>query len=365
MIDRFEILGAGAVRPNVERVLFCDGTDGRIFRPESDLELSHWRPNRTPSPFRAGTSTEICFRFLDQPSPGNWTVAVNNHVDVDGMLSVYTLVHSRHALQHRETIIGAAEMGDFWGYGDLASQRVFQGLTRIMTSDAEGRAVYDEAFARLPRLIDGTDREIVDIDRSLEPLRRGAELVESGQIRRTELDPRLSHYVIPLGIAGDDDDVVSFVPDFNELISGKCVLWPHVRAQWDCQRVCVVSAERKSGWFHDIWFPGYLWADTENRWIPPGAHNHDGMRSYDIANPMLVAAIEQLQRLENAEGLWGVGGTSLPFGEALQARFPLVGRFLDDQGRAAASRLVPEQIAAALAGVFCLECESPHGVGVI
>lgn len=362
MINRFEILGAGAVRPDVERVLFCDGTDGRIFHPDTDLELSHWRPNRTPTQFRAGTSTEICFRFLDRPSPGNWTVAVNNHVDVDGMLSVYTLVHSPHALQHRETIVRAAEMGDFWGWGELPSQRLFQGLTRIMGSESEGRAVYDEAFQRIPHFIDGTDRDIDEIDRSLNPLRRGVELVETRRIRRSEIDPRLSHYVIPLNVAGDDDGLASYVPEFNELISDKAILWPHVRARCDGQRVCLVSSERKSGWFHDIWFPGYLWADTENRWIPPGAYNHDGMRSYDIKNPGLVAAMEQLQRLENAAGLWGVGGTSLPFGDALQAKFPLVGRFLDDQGRVAASRLVPEQIAAALSGVFCSSNELSSAV---
>jgi hypothetical protein len=61
MINRFEIIGHDSPRPDAERILFCDGTDERIFRPETDLELSHWRPNRTPKEYRAGTSTEICF----------------------------------------------------------------------------------------------------------------------------------------------------------------------------------------------------------------------------------------------------------------------------------------------------------------
>jgi hypothetical protein len=51
------------------------------------LELSHWRPNRPPAEYRAGTSTG--FHFLDNPPPGFWTAAVNSHVDVDGILSVY------------------------------------------------------------------------------------------------------------------------------------------------------------------------------------------------------------------------------------------------------------------------------------
>jgi hypothetical protein len=112
MIDRFEIVGSTSARPDADRIIFCDGTGGRLFRAESDLELSHWRPNRTPKEYRAGTSTEICFRFLDNPQPGSWMVAVNNHVDVDGILSVYVLVHSNHALANRQTIIEAAEISD-------------------------------------------------------------------------------------------------------------------------------------------------------------------------------------------------------------------------------------------------------------
>src|SRR5687768_4055796 len=104
MIDDFEIIDHDSPRPKAERIIFCDGTGGGLFQP-TDLELSHWRPNKTPAEYRAGTSTEICFRFLNNPRPGLWTVAVNNHVDVDGILSVYVLVHSEHAQAHRKTII--------------------------------------------------------------------------------------------------------------------------------------------------------------------------------------------------------------------------------------------------------------------
>src|SRR5690606_23756920 len=123
-----------------------------IYRPETDVELSHWRPNRTPAEYRAGTSTEICFRFLDDPKPGAWTAAITNHVDVDGILSVYALVHSDHALQHRQTIIEAAEMGDFWGWGEPPAQRLFQGLTSLMQQGGDATEIYEEAFRRIPSL---------------------------------------------------------------------------------------------------------------------------------------------------------------------------------------------------------------------
>lgn len=284
MIDRFEFIEHGSSHPNAERILFCDGTGGKLFRVETDLELSHWRPNRTPAEYRAGTSTEICFRFLDNPRPGTWTVAVNNHVDVDGILSVYVLVHSDHALAHRKAIIEAAEMGDFWGWGEPPAQRVFQCVTRLMQQGGDPQAIYAEAFLRIPGLIDGSDPEVPQIEDSLAPLREGVELIKSGKIVRREIDPRLTQYVIPLAIAGDDDARSSYVPEFNEAISPKALLWPQVRALWDAERVCLVSVERKTGWFHDLWFPGYLWADTEGKWIVPGFTYHDGMNRYEITN---------------------------------------------------------------------------------
>ena len=347
MVERFEIIDSTSARPDAERIIFCDGTGGNLFQLETDLELSHWRPNRTPTEYRAGTSTEICFRFLDEPRPGPWTVAVNNHVDVDGILSVYVLLYSQHALAHRQAIIDAAEIGDFWGWGEDPAQRIFQGLTRIMNSDGEGKAVYAEAFRRIPGLIDGTDPDVPQIELSLAPIRRGCELIEQRQITRSLINERLVHYIIPLAIAGDDDQRASNSPEFNEAISDAAVLWPQSRARWDAERVCLVSIERKTGWFHDLWFPGYLWADTEGLWRVPGLNYHDGMASYDLDNAGLLSSFEQLQRLEWAPGKWSLGGTTLPFGKELQSRFPLVGRFLDDQGRPAISRLKSEQVASA------------------
>jgi len=352
MIDRFEIIGHSDPRPKAERIIFCDGTGGGLLRADSDLELSHWRPNGTPTEYRAGTSTEICFRFLDDPRPGSWTVAVNNHVDVDGILSVYALVHNGHALAHRTTIIEAAEMGDFWGWGDPPAQRVFQGVTLVMERGGTGQSIYAEAFRRIPALIDGTDPEVRQIEDSLAPLQRGVELVEQGKIVRSLVGSRLAQYIVPLAVAGDDDERASYAPEFNEAISPKAVLWPQVRAYWDAERVCLVSTERRTAWFHDLHFPGYLWADTEGKWLVPGLTYHDGMSSYELDHPRLIAAFEQLQRQETAPGRWGLGGTTLPFGDEIQGRFPLAGRFLDEQGQPAPSQLPPDRVATALEEVF-------------
>ena len=352
MIERFKIVGPTSPRPSAERIIFCDGTGGGLFQAGADLELSHWRPNRTPAEYRAGTSTEICFRFLDNPQPGPWTVAVNNHLDVDGILSVYVLVHSQQALAQRQTIVEAAEIGDFWAWGEIAAQRLFQRLTGLVDSGGDGKAVYSEAFRRVAGLIDGTDPGVPEIDSSLAPLRRGVELVEQGRITRSLISDRLAHYVVPLEVAGNDDARASYAPEFNEAISGKAVLWPQVRARWDAERLCLVSAQRKTGWFHDLWFPGYLWADTEGKWLVPGLTYHDGMSSYRLDNSRLVAAFEQLERQETGLGHWALGGTTLPGGDKLPSRFPLGGRFLDEQAGAAISQISPEGVAAALVGAI-------------
>jgi len=352
MIDRFEIIGHGSPRPNAERIIFCDGTGGEIYQAETDLELSHWRPNCTPGEYRAGTSTEICYRFLDAPRPASWTVAVNNHVDVDGILSVYVLVHSEHALQYRSTIVEAAEIGDFWGWGDSAAQRLFQGITFLMDRGGDPQQIYAEAFRRIPSLIAADDPEIPQIEESLAPLHHGSELVKQGTIARIPRSDRFVQYLIPYAVAGESDARAAFTPDFNQAISADALLWPQVRSRWDAERVCLVSTERARGWFHDLCFPGYLWADTESKWRVPGLTYHDGMASYDIRNDELIASFQRLQRQETAAGHWALGGTVLPLSAELQKLFPVVGRFVCELGYSAPSHLWPGQVAAELERIF-------------
>lgn len=354
MLQRFEIINSESRRPDADHIIFCDGSGGRLFRSESDLELSHWRPNQTPAEYLAGTSTEICFRFLDQPRPGTWTVAVNNHLDVDGILSVYVLIHGNHSVAHRQTVIAAAEMGDFWGWGELFAQRVFQGITQLMRQrpDIDPRQVYAEAFEWIPKWIDGSDSAVADIEESLTPLHTGVELVETGQISRSLIDDRCAHYVIPASVVQNEIERALHVPGFNELISDRAILWPQVRARWDSERVCVVSVEGKGAWFHGLWFPGYLWAHTAGLWTPPGIQFHDGMESYDFDLPPLTEALAELQRLESSSGRWALSSPTFPFHQELQSLFPLVGRFSGEQGEWAASDLQPDQVAACLKDVF-------------
>ncbi len=356
MIERFQVIGHDDPRPRAERIIFCDGTGGRLFRQETDLELSHWRPNVTPTEYRAGTSTEICFRFLDAPISADWTLAVNNHLDVDGILSVYVLVHDGAALPRRETIVQAAEMGDFWGWGEAPAQRLFQGLTLLMDerrrAGVDAHAIYQQAFERIAGLIDGTDADCRAIDESLEPLRRSVALVEDGGIERTQYGPRFAHYVIGSAVAGGAPERAAYVPEFNERISRKAVLWPHARAKWDSQRVCLVSIESPAGWLHDLWAPGYLWADTQGRWTVPGLTFGDGMQSYEWCSAKLESALGELAVAEPNAGRWVSGAGAHSDSRGIQAVFPVVLRFADGDFRPLPSGLAPRRVAEILSAAF-------------
>ena len=88
----------------------CDG-----LVPGAALDLTHWHGNQTPQRFKADTSTEIALNFVVSPEAREqWAgaVAVNNHFDTDGVLSVWTLLDPDHLSWHdrlSETCISRTE----------------------------------------------------------------------------------------------------------------------------------------------------------------------------------------------------------------------------------------------------------------
>jgi hypothetical protein len=191
MIPNFYIIGSKTERPDSRKTIFTDGSPDDTFRINTDIELSHWIPNRTEAKYKADTSTEICMNFILEESPDEWDLAINNHLDVDGILSVFTLVHSDFSIKNRDVIIEAAEMGDFWAWGNTDSQKLFQGLTYFMN-----------------------------------------------ELRIDKVD----------------------IQD----------IYSQVRNRLDKEKVQLVSVETKSGWYYDLWYPAYTWADTSNLWRAPG-----------------------------------------------------------------------------------------------
>jgi hypothetical protein len=347
----FHIQGSETPRPSARGVIYCDGGTDDRFRAGADLQLSHWIPNETPDRFEADTSTEICLNFVGSGDQG-FDLVVNDHADVDGVLAVFTLVVGPWALAHRRTLTQAAEMGDFWGWGEPPAQTLFQTLTllirKLQSGKVDASTLYRRCFDHVFAVLSG--EWAFHVDPGVAALRESVALVERGEVARQVVGDRFAHYVIPRRLVGSDPSRALRVPSFNAPLSSECLLWPQARARFDRERVHLVSVEAEAGWYHDLWYPGYAWADTPRSWRPAGLVAQGDSNEYLLDHPLLADAVDGLARLERARGQWTLARRLTPF-SALEGRgFPVVLSFLAD-GAPAASSLEPELLAERLAEV--------------
>ncbi len=125
----------------------CDGlVEGAL------LDLSHWPGNHTQAKYKADTSTESALRFAGEGIATD-ALVVNNHFDVDGVLTVFALLHPAVALAHRDVMIAAAEVGDFEEWPTV-EQGIW--LAAAISSLAEGLEegeAYQRVLAELPDLL--------------------------------------------------------------------------------------------------------------------------------------------------------------------------------------------------------------------
>src|SRR5688572_7411640 len=193
----FHVDGSQAARPSAREVIYCDGGTHEQIREGVDLELSHWIPNQTPDRFKADTSTEICLTLVASGDQ-RFDLVVNNHVDVDGLLAVFTLVAGEWALPHRRTLTHAAEMGDFWAWGEPPAQALFQTLTilirKLPSEKADANAIYLRCFDHVFAFLSG--EASFPEEPGLAALSDSVLLVEHGDVARKVLDEHFAHYVI-------------------------------------------------------------------------------------------------------------------------------------------------------------------------
>jgi hypothetical protein len=348
------IEGSRLPRPASMRTLYGDGTAGAGFRPGVDLELSHWLPNRTPVRFKASSSTEICLNFAASADAGaGFDLAVNNHTDIDGALSLFVLVHPRLALAHRRTLIEAAEIGDFLGWGGEPAMRLCQALKlqqqRMEAQGADPLEVYAASFALTRELLGGS--RPAEVEPGLAALRRSVDALEQGVVERVPVGERFVHFRLPAAWAEADLDACLHVPSFSAPLSDRVALWPQARARRDAQRVQLVSVPAAGGWFHDLWLPGYVWAETVGPWRPAGLiHSGDG-NGHRLEHAGLAAAAARLNAAEPRPGEWRLAQVLSPFGALAGRGFPVVLSFMHGE-RPAPSGCPPEQVRAQLAPLF-------------
>jgi hypothetical protein len=351
MIPQFYIAGAGE-RPSSQQTIFADGSADAGFREGTDVELSHWVPNRTPARYKADTSTEICLNFVADPLPGPWELAVNNHLDVDGVLSIYALVRGEQALARRETLVAASRMGDFWDWGDARAQNLFQGLTRYIFGFELGstplQAIYAGAFERIDALLAGAPAE----QAGLAALAAAWARVESGQIGRTVLNERFVAYEIPRELVEQDLARALHIPAFNAPLDDAAWLPPQARNRLDREKIQLVSAAATGGWYHDLWYPGYRWAETPTAWVAPGFHFTGSTNGYRYGHAPLEAAVAALRAEERNPGGWMLAETLNPFKGLPGRNYPVILAFLNDQQQPTPSSQSPARVAATLATAF-------------
>ncbi|KEO81864.1 DUF6687 family protein [Tumebacillus flagellatus] len=350
MIPQFYVLGSSEPRPESVRTIFADGSADQTYRDGVDLELSHWIPNRTPSEFKANTSTEICMNFVAGNSTEGWDLAINNHLDCDGVLSIFTLVHSEFALKHRETIVQIAEMGDFMGWGDSKAQAVYQALTKFMfgakAENVDIRKIYEASFELIIRMLETDLSDDLQAQELHALVERSLQLVESGRVKRRVYGERFVHYHLPADVAGGELHRALHIPAFNALLTDAALLLPQVRHKLDPEKVHLVSVEGTIGTYYDLWYPGYMWAETPHAWRAPGFEFSGSTNGHYYGHPPLEEIVAQLQELETADGTWTLARELSPFASIKGRDFPVVLSFLTE------SALMPDLVASMLANAF-------------
>ncbi len=355
MVDRYFVGFDSSKAPTSSRTIYADGSAGSNFRPGIDLELSHWIPTTTPKRWAADTSTEICFRFLESDPEHSYELVVNNHIDVDGILSLFVLLQPELAALHRDTIVGAAEHGDLQASASRSAVILAQELTDFVGraySDGESmHDLYTEAFTTASAVLDQTITPSEASLRAWEQIERGHALIDSGEVSVQMVSPNLVSFVLPL-LGQDSLKSALTVPPFNAVVDQSVWLWPHARNRHHGQRAHLVSIPTPAGWYHDLWLPGYSWAHTPDRWRFPGLRPSGGSNAWAVKNPALDQAIETLSSHEEQVGRWALVRDLTPFAALTGRGFPVVASFLDAENHPETSSLEPTFVAQALSAAF-------------
>jgi hypothetical protein len=356
MIPTYHVPGGGLARPASKQTIFADGSADDSFRPGLDVELSHWVPNRTPARYKADTSTEICLRFVADPLPGDWDLCVNNHLDVDGVLSLYALVRGQKALTHRDTLVGAARMGDFWAFGDARAAALYQALSLYQQRADRGKVpllmLYAGCFERVDALLGRAGGPGAEEQPGLEMLDAACRRLDSGEIARTLHHERFVAYEIPRRIVELDLARALHVPSFNAPLDDASWLPPQARNRHDRERIQLVSAETAGGWYHDLFYPGYRWAETPDSWAAPGFVFAGSTNGYRYGHAALAQAVARLADAERGSGRWELAESLTPFASLSGRGFPVILSCLDADRRPCPSRLPPAEVAAILSPAF-------------
>lgn len=165
------------------------------------LALSHWPGSGTPPALHADTSTEIAFKYLDDPARYPHADAVsNNHFDEDGLAGLFTLVSPEIARQHRQRLIDVATAGDFGIMHDRTAVRIALAIAAHADPDqspldaalfardypSQTAALYAALIPQMPRLLENPDAFAPLWRAEDELIEASQEAIEAGKIKIEE-----------------------------------------------------------------------------------------------------------------------------------------------------------------------------------
>jgi hypothetical protein len=357
---RFFYAGGQLPLPPNRGVLFVDGASGDNFCELTDLELSHWVPNRTPKIYKADTSTGICLCFVKSEARPQHDLVVNNHADVDGLLSAFIVCFPDGSKGYEDLLEGAARMGDFGAWcGDGAARLCF-GLSLFRQARQEAgvssQEIYEEGFERIPKILAGREMDNQkDVESRLRAFGRSAHWVESGRIQRHVWHEHFVHFHLTQDLLAENSGLIAlYQAGFDGQLALNEVLPRQVRNRQDAEKLQLISVETPQGQFYDLMVPEYCWAETPHSWKVPGLSQNQGTNALKMSHLGLSKAVALLSALEKAKGDWMLAKEISPF-ETLKGRgFPVVLSFLQD-GSPTPSSLKSTEVADILAEAFLEE----------
>lgn len=343
------LIGSKYPRPKSHKSIYVDGTADENFRENQDVELSHWIPNRSEERYKAGTSTEMCFRYLDQQGE-NYDLVINNHLDIDDILSAFVLTNPQISLHYRQEIEDSANIGDFFGFGLGKSMQIYQDLAnwmiRFRRDGADLHEAYIECFQHVIAILQESVSRSNEARVAESVLNDGVRLIDEGRIHRTVLNTNLVQYVVPQSVAVGRETQFLDIPHFCQPISDSLIFWPNIRNKWDQEKVQLIGVETENGYSYELMYPGYVWADSAGLWRPQDLILPERMGElFVLNNEHLQSAVKDLNQKESGQGTWTLFSGLLPFGKKVNPRpFPVVLSFLDEHDQVGQSSLLPEKV---------------------
>lgn len=298
--------------------------DGTV---DNSIHFSHWEGNTTPAEVKADTSTEIALNLVASPNYSTLTqnieLVTNNHFDTDGVLSVWTVLNGKRALEYRDLLIAAAEAGDFSEPSSDDGVRIsiaIQGSEQAGSNNDDasplagwlaGSEVDDDARS-YELVLPEVERLLSDVSAYEFLWREGwnhvASALESFACGKSR-------------VVEHEESRISVITLAPELINPIMAIAKHARGE-----LFLIATPAVGGWFYRLDYPYYSWAETVVR---PRIARRDLTSTLAILN----------EKESSPAGRWKTDNREMTSAV----------KFFDDDGTPGVSRLEPDEVVAVLA----------------